>query len=157
MVVELPGEGVFGLKLVVTSKAGLGRRPPQDGDAPEMRVEVDMTPPAVKLFRPEPDSHRRDAIVLTWQASDRNLASSPITLQWAERPDGPWQIIASDLMNTGRHTWTAGPNLVRVYLRVVARDMAGNQGFDETGDPILVDLTEPEAKILGISSGAKHP
>ena len=47
------------------------------------------------------------------------------------------------------------PNLVRVYLRVVARDMAGNQGFDETADPILVDLTEPEAKILGISSGVR--
>ena len=158
MVVNLPGEGVFGLRLVVTSKAGLGRRPPQEGDAPDMRVEVDTTVPIVKLFRPEPYKGRRDAIVLTWQASDdRNLATSPITLQWAERPDGEWKTIATDLTNSGRHVWTVGPNMVRVYLRVVARDMAGNQGFDETADPILVDLTEPEAKIVGISSGVRRP
>ena len=158
MVVNLPGEGVFGLRLVVTSKAGLGRRPPQEGDAPDMRVEVDTTAPIVKLYRPEPYKGRRDAIVLTWQASDdRNLATSPITLQWAERPDGEWKTIATDLTNSGRYVWTVAPNLVRVYLRVVARDMAGNQGFDETADPILVDLTEPEAKILGISSGIRRP
>ena len=157
MVVNLPGEGVFGLRLVVTSKAGLGRRPPQPGDLPDMRVEVDSTAPVVKLYRPEPDPRRHDAIILTWQASDRNLATSPITLQWAERPDGAWQTIATDLTNTGRYVWSVGPNLVRVYLRVVARDMAGNQGFDETADPILVDLNEPEAKILGISSGIRHP
>ena len=158
MVVNLPGEGVFGLRLVVTSKAGLGRRPPQEGDTPDMRVEVDTTAPVVKLYRPEPYKGRRDAIVLTWQASDdRNLATSPITLQWAERPDGEWKTIATDLTNSGRHVWTVGPNMVRVYLRVVARDMAGNQGFDETADPILVDLTEPEAKILGISSGVRRP
>jgi hypothetical protein len=158
MVVDLPGEGVFGLKLVVTSKAGLCRRPPQDGDLPEMRVEVDMTPPVVKLFRPEPHNQRRDAIVLTWQASDeRNLATSPITLQWAERPDGPWQTIASDLTNSGRYIWTVGRIPARVYLRVVARDMAGNIGFDETAEPVTVDLTEPEATIIRISSGSKQP
>ena len=33
----------------------------------------------------------------------------------------------------------------------------GNQGYDETVDPILVDLNEPEAKIVGISSGVKQP
>jgi hypothetical protein len=123
-----------------------------------MRVEVDATPPVVKLYRPEPDPHRRNAIILTWQASDdRSLATMPITLQWAERPDGEWKIIATELTNSGRHVWTVPPNLVRVYLRAVARDVAGNQGFDETADPILVDLNEPEAKILGISSGVRRP
>lgn len=157
MVVDLPGEGVFGLRLVVTSKAGLGRRPPQSGDLPDMRVEVDMTAPVVKMYRPEPDPRRRDAIVLTWEASDHELAANPITLQWAERPDGTWNTIATDLTNSQRYVWPVPPNLVRVYLRVVARDMAGNQGFDETADPILVDLHEPEAKILGISSGVRRP
>jgi hypothetical protein len=52
--------------------------------------------------------------------------------------------------------WTVPPNLVQVYLRVVARDTAGNQGFDETADPILVDLHEPEGKILGISTGTRR-
>jgi hypothetical protein len=158
MVVDLPGEGLFGLKLRVRNKAGLGHRPPQNGDAPEMRVEVDMTPPVVKLYRPEPDPHRRDAVLLTWQASDdRCLATNPITLQWAERPDGPWTNIATNLTNTGRHVWHVEPKLMNVYLRVVARDVAGNLGFDESPEPQLVDLTEPDARILRISSGIKHP
>jgi hypothetical protein len=156
MVVDLPGEGVFGLRLVVTSKAGLGRRPPQSGDVPDIRVEVDMTAPVVKMYRPEPDPRKRDAIVLTWEASDHELAANPITLQWAERPDGTWNTIATDLANSQRYVWTVPQNLVQVYLRVVARDMAGNQGFDETAEPILVDLHEPEAKILGISSGIRR-
>jgi hypothetical protein len=43
--VEFPGEGVYGLTLVVRSRAGLGRQPPQPGEPPELRVEVDLTPP----------------------------------------------------------------------------------------------------------------
>jgi hypothetical protein len=156
MVVDLPGEGLFGLRLVVTSRAGLGRRPPQSGDLPEMYVEVDMTPPVVKLYRPEPDPRKRDAIILTWEASDHELAATPITLQWAERPDGVWNTIATGLTNSQRYVWTVPPNLVQVYLRVVARDAAGNQGYDETADPILVDLHEPEGKILGISTGVRR-
>ena len=124
MVVNLPGEGTFGLRLVVTSKAGLGRRAPQDGEPPDMRVEVDLTLPVVKLFRPEADPHRRDAIVLRWQANDRDLAPSPITLQWAERPDGVVQTIATNLTNTGRYVWhVAEPTKsgLRSISRVVAK------------------------------------
>jgi hypothetical protein len=149
--VTLPGEGVFGLRLVVASKAGLGRRPPQSGDLPQMRVEVDTTPPSVKLNYPQADSGRRDALVLTWTASDRNLAAGPITLQWSERADGPWHDIAVEMTNSGRYTWQLGPNLpVRVYLRITARDSAGNTAFDETPEAVLIDLHEPEAQILGI-------
>ncbi|CAN5206173.1 hypothetical protein BH10PLA2_BH10PLA2_06530 [soil metagenome] len=158
MIVDLPGEGVYGLKLLVKNKAGLHRRPPQDGEAPEMRVEVDMTPPAVKLYRPEPDPRRRDSLVLAWQATDeRSLANNPITLQVAERPEGPWENIASNITNTNRYVWKVKPGLTYVHLRVVARDVAGNQGYDQTQEPILVDLTEPDARITGISSGAKRP
>ncbi|TMQ32164.1 MAG: hypothetical protein E6K70_20070, partial [Planctomycetota bacterium] len=123
MTVNLPGEGVYGLRLVVSSRAGLGGRVPQAGDPPQMRVEVDTTPPVVKLFYPQPDTQRRDALLLTWNASDHNLAPNPITLQWAERPDGQWQNIATDLTNSGRYVWQVTPNMpYRVFLRVVARD-----------------------------------
>jgi hypothetical protein len=148
----LPGEGVFGLRLIVTSKAGLGHRPPQSGDLPQMRVEVDTTPPVVKLFYPQADAHRREVLVLTWTASDRNLAPNPITLQWAERPDSTWHTIAADLTNSGRYTWQLTPNLpYRVYLRVIARDSAGNTGIDETSEPVLIDLHEPEGQLIGIT------
>ena len=69
------------------------------------------TPPVVKLFYPQPDTQRRDALLLTWNASAHNLAPNPITLQWAERPDGQWQNIAADLTNSGRYVWQVTPNM----------------------------------------------
>ena len=158
MTVNLPGEGVYGLRLVVSSRAGLGGRVPQAGDPPQMRVEVDTTPPVVKLFYPQPDTQRRDALLLTWNASDHNLAPNPITLQWAERPDGQWQNIATDLTNSGRYVWQVTPNMpYRVFLRVVARDTAGNVAVDESPEPVLIDLHEPEGQLLGIAGAMRSP
>jgi hypothetical protein len=154
MTVNLPGDGIFGLRLVVRSRAGLGGRPPRPGDLPQMRVLVDTKPPLVQLDPPQADPQRRDALLLTWKANDENLAANPITLHWAERPDGPWQLIAADLTNCGRYAWQLPPNLpYRVYLRVTARDAAGNIAVDETPEAIAVDLHEPEAQIKGILSG----
>ena len=48
MTVKLPGQGVFGLRIVTTSGAGLTEGPPKAGDTPEMRVEVDTTSPTVQ-------------------------------------------------------------------------------------------------------------
>jgi hypothetical protein len=154
--VELPGEGVYGFSLVVQSRAGLGKKPPQPGDPPDLRVEVDLTPPAAKLFAPEPDPKQRDTLIISWSATDRNLPPNPVTLQWAERLGGSWETIGQDLPNNGRHSWKLPPNLpYRVYLRLLVRDAAHNSCAAETPEPVLVDLHEPEAKLIGISS--LHP
>ncbi|HLN28568.1 MAG TPA: hypothetical protein VK395_12570 [Gemmataceae bacterium] len=158
MTVNLPGEGVYGLRLVVGSRAGLGRRPPRSGEPPQMRVEVDTTAPLTKLLYPQADPHRRDVLIIGWSASDRNLAANPVTLEWAEGPDGPWQTIANELTNSGRYTWQLPQSLpYRVYLRAKVRDTAGNVGIDETPAAILVDLHEPEGQITGIEANARHP
>jgi hypothetical protein len=155
MTVVLPGEGIYGLRLVLGSRAGLGRRPPEPGDPPQMRIEVDTTVPAAKLYPPQADPHRRDCLVLSWSVSDRNLALNPIALQWAERPDGPWQTIATDLPRDGPYIWQLPPNMpVRVYLRLLVKDSAGNIGMDETQQPVLIDLHEPEGQLLGIAGRA---
>jgi hypothetical protein len=151
MHVNLPGEGTYGLRIVVSSRAGLGGKPPVDGDLPQMHLKVDTTSPLVKLAPPQPDPHRHNALLLQWNCSDDDLALNPITLQWAERLDGPWQNIAADLANINHYTWQLAPGMpYRVYLRVLARDMAGNIGVDETPEAVLVDLVEPEGQILGL-------
>lgn len=153
--VTFPGEGVFGVRLVVTSRAGIGRRPPVAGDLPDMRIEIDTTAPVVKLFRPEPDGRRRDAVVLAWTATDNNMKPNPITLLWSDRPDGNWKTIATNLANSGRYTWNLTQDLPdRVYLQVVACDWAGNLGHDDSPGPVTIDLTEPEGQILDIK---RHP
>ena len=154
--VDLPGEGVYGFRIVVQSKAGLGKRGPVSGDSPEMRVEVDLTPPVAQLYAPEPDSHQRNALTITWNATDKNLTSTPVSLQWAERKDSEWREIASNLPNTGRFTWMLPPNLpFRVFMRLIVRDSAGNVSMAETSEPVLVDLSEPEGRITGLASPAR--
>jgi hypothetical protein len=153
MTVDLPGEGVYGFRIVVQSKAGLGKRGPVSGDPPEMRVELDMTPPVAQLYAPEPDPHQRSALTISWNATDKNLTPSPISLQWAERRDGDWHEIASNQPNTGRYTWFLPNNLpFRVYMRLIVRDLAGNVSTAETSEPVLVDLSEPEGRITGLAS-----
>lgn len=155
MAVNLPvtQEGlVHGYCLIVKSKAGLGRPAPQPGDAPSFRVELDSTYPEATLFSPQPDPSRKDGLVLTWKATDRNLASQPVTLEWAEQRDGPWQNVAGlDLPNTGRYLWQVPGNAPpSVYLRLSVKDMAGNIAVAQTQDPLLVDLNIPEYQVLGV-------
>lgn len=150
--VELPGEGVYGMILVLKSRAGLGKQPPQPGDLPQTRVEVDTTPPTVQLYEPEPDAQRQGHLVLNWTVSDRNMAANPITLQWAERADGAWQTIGTELPNSGRHAWQLPQRIPgEVYLRLIARDAAGNSSVAQTPKPVLVDLSVPEGVITGIN------
>jgi hypothetical protein len=155
---ELPGEGVYGFWLVVKSRVGMGRRAPQSGDLPQMRVEIDTTPPVAELYAPELAPQRRDALVISWKASDRNLGPNPISIQWAERPDALWQNIGVDLANTGRYTWQLPQRVPdRVYLRLSVRDTAGNVSTAETPEPIIVDLNEPEGQLKGIVPPPRGP
>jgi hypothetical protein len=158
LTVTLPGEGTYGFYLVVKSGAGLGKPPPKDGvTLPQMRVEVDETAPQANLYAPVPDPQQKDCLILSWTATDRNLTEKPITLQWSERPNGPWETIgAPELPNTGKFSWKLTSQVPpRVHLRLVVRDTAGNMAEAVTPQPILVDLNEPEAQFIGLS-GAGH-
>jgi len=148
----LPGEGVFGVSLVVKSKAGLGKPPPRDGTPPQIRVEVDRTAPVAQLYSPGPDPQDREAVLITWKASDRNLTATPVTLEWSEDRKGTWHPIAADLPNTGRHSWKLPAALPAqgVFLRLRVRDSAGNESVAVTGEPQQVDLSEPEVEQLSI-------
>lgn len=147
---ELPGEGVFGLSLVVLNKAKIGRKPPQPGDAPEMMVEVDLSSPLAELKKPIQDPQKRDHLLLRWDARDKNLTERPVTLEWAERPEGPWQIIGGgELPNTGQHSWVPPKGMpVYVHLRLRVRDKANNEAVAVTQQPQLIDLTEPESRLI---------
>jgi hypothetical protein len=151
---ELPGEGVYGFFLVVRSGVGLGKPPPQNGEPPQIRVEVDATPPQATLYRLEPATGTKEALVINWDAKDRNLTTNPITLEWAERRDGRWESIGgADLPNTGHYVWKVPANVPpKVFLRLTVRDTAGNVGVAETQEAITVDLNEPEARFVGIGA-----
>jgi hypothetical protein len=155
--VELPGEGAYGFYIVVKSKAGLGTPPPQPGTSPRLRVEVDQTPPKATLSM----QAVRNTLILSWEAEDRNLAPSPITLEWAETRGGTWQPIAGPLPNLpSSYEWhlpTGSAALPpRVYLRLTVRDTAGNVCVAETHDPILIDLSEPRVDTIQLGPAARQ-
>ncbi len=153
--VALLNEGVtYGYYLVVKSKAGLGKPAPHAGDPPQVRVELDVTPPEAKLYRPQADPTRRDTLVLVWEAADKNLAANPVTLEWAAQPgpDAQWNLIGpGELPNTGRYGWQPTPDVPpNVYLRLTVRDTAGNKAVAQTADPQLIDLSVPEVTNIGL-------
>lgn len=151
---QLPGEGIYGFRLVVESGAGLSKGMPMPGDTPELRVEVDLTPPYLQLFAPVPDPKEPDTLVLRWTAADKNLAPSPIMIEWGTSKNGPWvHITPQPIANSGSFAWKLNQRLpYRVYLRVTARDLAGNMGEVISPEPQLIDLTKPEGFLKGIKS-----
>ena len=154
----LEGDRVYGFSLVVKSRAGLGKAPPKAGDVPEVRIELDTTPPLAQLFSPRQDPARKDNLILSWKASDKNLTDKPITLEWAERPDGTWQTIAADIVDSGQYSWRPAPGMpVQVYLRLRVRDQAGNESVAVTPEPQLIDLTEPEGHLVNVTVPARRP
>jgi hypothetical protein len=155
--VQLNKEGmVYGFYVVVKSRAGLGKPPPQTGDLPQIRVEVDTTAPEAELYSPQPEPGKRDTLILTWKASDRNLATNPITLEWAERKEGPWNFIGPEaLPNAGRYSWQVPANVPpSVFLRLTVRDAAGNTAVAQTPEPVLIDFSVPEVNVIGLGG---HP
>ena len=70
----------------------------------------------------------RDALLLTWNATDRNLAPNPIWLQYAEGPNGPWQTIVGpvDLKSHIRgKQWGVGQWQGGQYVGIAPGDLPG--------------------------------
>jgi hypothetical protein len=154
-------EGDYGFALVPVSGAGLSDGAPAAGTAPELKVRVDVTAPVIKVYAPTADPNNKAALVLNWEATDKNFGRDPIAVEYAESPQGPWKSITGTdgptparVENAGSYSWQPPLNLAtpKVYLKFSAWDLAGNKSEVVTPNPILVDLTKPKARIQGIST-----
>jgi len=163
-------EGTYGFRLVPISGAGLSESLPIEGSVPDFRVQVDVTPPMIKIFQPEAEPNQRDTLLLKWSVTDKNLAKDSVVLvEWSEGATGPWKVIGGNesivpvaagigsdvslrIPNTGSYAWKLPANLpsAKVYLKMTAWDAAGNKSEVSTPSPVLVDLVKPRARIQGI-------
>jgi len=157
LVFEVNGEGIYGFTLVAKSGVGLGERPPQVGDPPQVWVEVDLTKPAVQLLGVlVGQGAEKGKLSVGWVARDKNLGRDPITLSYAEQQTGPWTAMAGKLPNSGRYVWTMPePVPYQFYVRVEAADLAGNVGEAVTTELVKVDLAQPKVKILNVEPAGK--
>lgn len=151
--VEVPRDGVFGFAIRVSSLSGPAMDPPQPGEAPAIAVAVDQTAPVVELL-PVQQGHGANVNRLTirWKVTEENPSEKPISIYYSAGLNGPWEPISGwkDEPN-GTFEWATGPGVpTRFYIRVAARDVAGNVGKAETPTPIVVDRVQPSARIVDV-------
>ncbi len=160
------GDGDYWFIMNIKSKAqlrqeaesGIKPREPQPGDLPEMRVRLDTKPPVSELYAPVPDPSRSNTLLLRWKAEDDNLSESPITLEWSESREGPWQQLGINLPNSGRHAWPVPDQLpVQIFMRLRVRDLGDNESTAVTAEPLIIDLKEAKGRLKSIQSLPKVP
>jgi hypothetical protein len=155
---EVSDEGLYGFTLVARNKAGFGESPPGVGDAPQIWVEVDLTKPVVRLLGVDVGRTGADKgnLTITYSAADKNLERRPITISYAEKPDGTWTPIARNEENIGRYVWRMPDDVpYQFYVRVEAADRAGNSGTADSTAPVIVDLSKPRVKVIDVGPGSK--
>jgi hypothetical protein len=155
--VEVPRAGTYGFALGVRSGAGLASDPPQNGDAPAIVVVVDQTPPQLELLPFEfGRGKNNNKLLISWKCTDDNLDDRPVSLFYSTTGEAPWLAIAQPVENSGSYLWTVDPSAMpRFYLRIEARDAAGNTQTIESQQPVVIDLSRPTAKIIDVESPAE--
>jgi hypothetical protein len=154
LVVTVDDAGLYGFRIVVESAGGSPAIPPRAGDAPELWVDVDLDQPSAELTSVQLGSgNLSDHLILKWHAEDDDLAARPIALFYSSRPAGPWTAVATNLANTGEYAWQLQRYLPdRIYLRLEARDAAGNLAAYQTREPVLLPPTQPSARLRDAES-----
>jgi len=150
--VSVPNEGVYGFRILVDGANGSGATPPRSGDKPELIVAVDLQAPRAELLSTElGQGNLADHLQLRWAVEDRNLESRPIGLLYSTNPHGPWSTIATGLENTGSYTWRMQRHMPnQFYVRLEARDMAGNLTTDQTSTPISLSRPQPTGRLRSV-------
>jgi hypothetical protein len=156
-VLDVKEDGRYGITLIPHSGAGVCRQPPMLGEQPQIWVDVDTTRPVVKIGQVKfVFAGQEKEVSINWVAQDRNFTVRPIRLSYAEKPDGPWRIIA-ETENTGTYQWRVPAQAPRAFfVRVEASDTAGNVGTAFTTDPVVLDLSRPAIDILSVESNRKR-
>jgi len=151
--IDVPREGAFGFQVRAKSGVGLATDPPRPGEKPAMTVIVDQTPPVAKLSPPSQTAGKQAPVVqFRWTVDDAHpLKAKAIGLDYASSPRGPWTPIASELDDTGSYDWeTTSLPAAQLFVRLTARDAAGNIGEAVTSEPVTVDLIRPSARLTEI-------
>jgi hypothetical protein len=153
--IRVQGDGRYGFLVVAVSGAGLAAPRPRNGDQPEIWVEVDTKQPVVRLLGVDPGQGvEQGKVTIRWTATDKNLAPQPISITWAQKPEGPWlPVVEAPLPNDGKYIWMVPEtHPYQFYVRVEAIDLAKNVGGEATLKPVAVDTKIPKAKIKGVTT-----
>ena len=150
---ELPGDGSYGLVLVASTANHPGQAP-NAGDAPDWWVEIDTSKPMVQMTDVKLGTgDETGQLVLKWTVEDKNLGPDPVSLHWATSPSGPWTVGAKNMKTSGSARWAVPKDAgTRFYLRLEATDKAGNVGFWESKEAVVMAGDRRlKARIISVS------
>ncbi len=153
--VDSMGEGTFGFAVRVRNGLGISDTPPQPGQAPEVVVTVDQTPPVIELSQPSIRLDAFGSIQLNWRVNEANASSAPVRLEYAVTPTGPWTPVFDWQADQGGYQFAIRPGTPSsLYFRLLARDAAGNVASSQTAQPVVVDLKKPVGRILRVQAAS---
>ncbi len=152
--VIVPRDGIYGFAIRVRNGSGIVANPPQPGEAPEVVVVIDQQAPAVTL-RPVKQVLISGTlqVLIEWSAHDAQLAERPVALYQSTQLQGPWEPITGWIENTGRYQWHPALTGSRpLFVKIEVRDAAGNIARQTTRQALMLDVSQPKARILDIQS-----
>lgn len=157
--VRIDAEGTYGFRIVIVGNNGLAGDAPRNGDDAELWVGVDTTAPVVRLTTATyGEGEYTGKLDIRWSASDTSFGENPISIFFSDNAAGPWTTIAAGVPNSGQYYWPIDPRIPeRLYLRIEARDRAGNLGEYRLPDPVNLSGFTPRARIRGIRPLTNSP
>lgn len=157
ILIDTRGEGTFGFAVRVRNGLGFADDPPQPGQAPEMVVSVDESLPVIELAQPIMRTDGFGTIQLAWQVREQNPAGTPVRLEYAAAPGGPWTPVFDWQYDQSGYQWGVRPGTpTQLYFRLLARDAAGNVASAQTTQPVVVDLRRPVGRLLRVQTVSQN-
>jgi len=147
-------DGLHGFIIVAKNRVGTSEEAPVTGTPARILVMVDTEVPKVDLGEIKVLSNGGNGALLDirWSARDPNIMRQPISIMYKGMGKPDWTTIAERIDNTGSYRWAVPAEAGHeVFVKVIARDQAENDGLAETKDPVIVDLIKPSVEIQGIN------
>lgn len=152
-----PSEGHWKIYFRTILTSGLAAPVPEAATKAHGEFIIDRSAPTGAIDVPTSKAKLRGGIKYTikWQAADKYLKASPITLRYSRDGKGTWDAIATDIPNTGSYEWTVPKDMTTAgQLQVLVADKAGNVGTVES-QSLLVDSVNPSGAVTGPAISAK--
>jgi Ser-Thr-rich glycosyl-phosphatidyl-inositol-anchored membrane family len=152
-----PTEGHWKVYFRTILTSGLAAPVPEAATKGHGEFIIDRTAPTGTIDFPTSKAKLRGGSKYTikWQAADKYLKASPITLRYSRDGKGTWDVIAQDIPNTGSYEWTVPKDMTTAgQLQVLIADKAANVGTVESIS-LLVDSVNPSGAVTGPAISAK--
>jgi hypothetical protein len=156
---DVKADGLYGFIVIPVNGAGGKQDDPKRDDPPQFLIEVDTVRPVVKVtgHKVSPGGAVGPRVELDWTATDKNLMTEPVLIEYSEDKLDWKPVHAGKLSNAGRYAWEVeDKNLWKFFVRVRAVDKAGNTGEALYEKEITVDTDVPAARIEKVQGSGKN-